>query len=250
MKNKFHIYFLFLLGLPLIGFAQETTSNELHYEVNINYPPLSTTKEKLKGATTLVDLHRNYKPSWVKEYYSVEIMATVQGEEKKEMGKNDTLTQAQKDLMLSIDEGTHIAVKVNYLPENNLKQNEAREMDFKFLVNPDKEAQYTAGQEALNQYLKEKAIDKIPNGTFVGYHLAAYKFTITKEGQIADAHVFWSADNEKVDELVLEAICDMPKWQPATYANGVKEKQEWVLMIGNMESCVVNMLNLRVDGIR
>ena len=94
------------------------------------------------------------------------------------------------------------------------------------------------------------AIDKIST-SFNKINLAAVKFTINEEGQIVDAHVFQSAyqpsKDEKIDELLLETICNMPSWEPAEYDNGIKVKQEFVLTVGDMESCVVNLLNIRKD---
>ena len=37
----------------------------------------------------------------------------------------------------------------------------------------------------------------------------------------------------------------MPSWKPAAYANGMKVKQDFVLTVGDMTSCVVNLLNIR-----
>ncbi|MFT4667667.1 MAG: hypothetical protein ACI9XB_004640 [Gammaproteobacteria bacterium] len=54
-----------------------------------------------------------------------------------------------------------------------------------------------------------------------------------------------SSIDENVNELLLETIQNMPCWKPAEYANGLKVKQEFVLTVGNMESCVVNLLNIR-----
>ena len=92
-------------------------------------------------------------------------------------------------------------------------------------------------------------MDKIPDGSFIGYDLAAVKFTINEEGKITDAHIFGSeyqtSKNEKIDELLLETICNMSTWKPAEYANGTKVKQEFVLTVGNLENCMINLFNIR-----
>lgn len=44
-----------------------------------------------------------------------------------------------------------------------------------------------------------------------------------------------------------EAIRNMPSWKPAGYSNGISVKQDFVLTVGNMESCVVSLLNIRRD---
>ncbi|MEM8908343.1 MAG: energy transducer TonB [Bacteroidota bacterium] len=250
MKNRqlsFIVLLLLFVVLPRFGVSQERFDQALNYEVNKVYPYLSITKEKLQAAHTLVDLNERYKPSWINTYIAVEISASHQGKIKSVIGENDLLSQAQKDLMTQADVGTDIAVNVRYIPENNLRHNEEKEINFTFLVDPENEARYISGPQQLNQYLKEKAIDLIPDGHFQGFALAAVKFTINEEGAIINAHVFETSKDENIDALLLKAITDMPCWQPAAYANGVKAKQEWVLTIGNMENCIVHLLNVRRD---
>lgn len=145
------------------------------------------------------------------------------------------------------DAGTNIAVKVRYIPENTLKHNDIKELDFSFTVDPENEAQYVGGQEQLQQYLKLTAIDKIPLTRFEKSTLAAVKFTLDEEGNVIDAHVFQSSKDAETDALLLAAIRNMPSWKPAEYANGLKVKQDFVLTVGNMESCVMNLLEIRQD---
>ena len=246
MKNNFFTMLAFLLlGIPHSGFSQTTPAKELYFDIYRNYPPISITKEQLKEAQTLIDLDENFKSSWVREYISVEVTASYKGITKKALGKNDTLTQAQKDLMAAADLGKGISVVVLYMPENNLKHNEMKDMLFTFTVEPEKEATYPGGLQAMNAYLKKNAINKIPPGCFVNYDLSTVKFTVNEKGHVTDSHVFWPSKDEKIDALLLEAICNMPNWKPAEYADGTNVKQEFVLTVGNMENCVVNLLNIR-----
>ena len=92
--------------------------------------------------------------------------------------------------------------------------------------------------------MKENAIDKIPNGVFEGYDLAIVKFSVDEEGRVVDAHIFWPFKEEKIDALLLETICNMPSWKPAEFANGTTVQQEFVLTVGNHESCAINLLNI------
>jgi len=218
MKNIRHqlIALLFIaFTLPHIGSSQDSLAFELNYEVNRTYPSLSITKEKLNEARTLTDINKYYKPSWVKEYISVEIWASHEGRLKKAMGKNDTLSQAQKDIMDMVDMGTHISVNVLYIPDNTLKHNDAKETNFRFTVEPESEAEYPGGTQQLEQYLQENTMDKISNAIFKIYNLTAVKFTIDEVGQVINAHIFETSKDEKTDELLLETICNMPNWKPA-----------------------------------
>lgn len=249
---------LILVHFVLFSFSQgiaaaslDDSTQELPYEVNRVYAPLSIDKEQLKEACTIVDLHPHYKPSWIREFIFVEVLTSQEGKAKKAVGKDDTLTKEQKELLITADIGAEIAVNIRYIPENTLADNEPKTFDFKFLVNPEKEATYVGGMQALRHYLKEKAIDKISADSFENYDLSAIKFTINEKGEVIDAHVFADeyrkSNYEKTDALLLESIRAMPCWKPAEYANGRKVKQEFVLTVGNHQSCMINLVNVRRD---
>lgn len=243
--QKLFLLVFLAFTLPYVGFSQESSASELDFEVHKVYPAFAMSKAQLQDATTLVDLNRTYKPEWVKEYYSVEISAVQNGELKTVNGTDAQLNPEQKALMGLADVGSDISVTVNYLPNNNLKDNSAKEINFSFVVTPEVDAAYGGGQEALNQYLQENAINQIPGSLFTEYQLAAVKFSIDEAGNILDAEVVESSKNDETDALLLSTIANMPNWSPAAYENGTKVKQEFVLTVGNMESCVVNLLGIR-----
>lgn len=245
MKNTFVCLILMLIVLPYLGSSQDSVTIDPVYEVNRVLPSISLTKDQLSEANTLTDLNQKYPSSWVREYLSVEISTIEKGRTRKALSKNDTLSQEQKDIMRMADSGTGISVIVRYIPENTLKQNDAKDMDFVLSIDPDREASFPGGQQKLKQYLTKEVKQKIHDSIFTGYKLAAVKFTINEEGQVIDAHVFWSSEDEEVDALMLDAICSMPNWKPAEYSDGTKVKQEFAFTIGNMESCVLPLLNIR-----
>jgi len=247
IQNKLIVFLIIALVIPLLGTSQDSLTFELRYEVHRIHPPLSISRETLNETHTLSDLNEHYKPSWVKEYISVEIITSYRGMIKKAMGRSDTLSQEQKNIMNMADVGTDIAVKVQYIPDNTFTHNDIKEINFTFAVDPESEAQYPGGQQQLKQYLKVNAIDKIPDGSFKKYNLTAVKFTVNEEGQVINVHIFETSKDEETDELLMETICNMPNWKAAEYSNGIKVKQEFVLTVGDMESCVINLLNIRQD---
>ena len=245
IQNKLILLFLLALVLPTISFSQDELGPELTFEVNKVLPYIAITKAQLDEAKTLIDLDERYKATWVKEYQSVAILTSHNGKIKKAFSKNDVLTQEQKDNMKVADSGKDITVKVNYTPKNSLKNNEDKEMNFSFHVFPENEAKYTEGQDALRKYLKENLINKIPDGLFTGFKLAAVTFTINEEGQVLDPQLASASEDDRIDDLLLKTIANMPCWTPAKYATGVKVKQAFALSVGNHESCVINLLNIR-----
>jgi hypothetical protein len=250
MKTTQYTLLLLLLSLfafPKLGFSQSNLTAELEYEVNRVYVPLSISNEKLQDAETINDLNTHCKASWVKEYISVEISTIHKGKTKTVASKNNVLSQKQKDNMMSADVGSDISVNIKYIPDNTLKNKKAKETHFSFIVNPENQAKYSGGQQELKQYLKDNAILKIPAERFKGWDLAVVKFTVTEKGQVIKAHIFETSKDEQTDKLLLETIKNMPNWKPAQYSNGTKVAQEFVLTVGNMENCIVNLLNIRRD---
>lgn len=246
IKNKLLILFIVSLAFTQFGSSQDNSDFELEYEVNRVYPYISITRTDLNSATSLIDLNpRHFKPSWVKEYYVVEIVTTQNGKIQKAVGKNNLLTQKQKDNMKTADVNTDIIVNINYLPNNTLKNNEPKKMDFTFSIEPDNEATFASGEKDLKKYLEENVMAKISKENFKIYNLTALKFTVNETGEIVDTHIFQTSDDTEIDNLFLEVISNMPKWKPAKYYNGIKVKQEFTFTVGDHRSCVINTLSIR-----
>ena len=240
-KNQILLIVLLSIGCAFNSFAQ----NDLKFEINKVLPFISIKENKLDKINTLTDLDKRYPTSWVRKYISVEISAYKNGTQTKALGISDVLTQEQKELIRLADRSSDIAVSVMYLPENTLKNNTAKQYDFEVTIMPDKNAIYSEGAEQLIQYLQKNGIANIEAGSFTGYDLTAIKFTITEQGHITDIQVAMPSKDTKIDEMLVAAISKMPNWKPAEFSNGLKVKQSFVLTIGNMENCMVNLLNIR-----
>ena len=240
-NNQILLIVLLSIGCAFNSFAQ----NDLQFEINTVLPPISIQENRLDKIYTLTDLDKQYPTSWVREYISVEISAYKNGTQTKASGISDVLNQEQKELIRLADRSSDIAVSVMYLHENSLKNNTVKQYDFKVTIMPDKSAMYSEGAEQLIQYLQKNSIENIEAGSFTGYDLTAIKFTITEQGHIANIQVAMPSKDTKIDEMLVKAISKMPDWKPAAFSNGLKVKQDLVLTIGNMENCMVNLLNIR-----
>ena len=135
--TKCSILLLTALVIPQHTFAQELMSEELRFEVRKVDPPLSISQHQIQEAHRLADLNNEaneldlyFKPSWIRSYVSVEIVAIHQGKQRKAVGKNDILTREQKEIIQHADAGTPIAVRIQYLPDNTLSHNEVKSLDF------------------------------------------------------------------------------------------------------------------------
>lgn len=231
---------------PKNGYSQQNAEEGIWFDVMRVFPTPTLKRDTLEEAKTIVDLNKYYKPIWIREFVSVEVSTINDGETNIAIGKNDVLTEEQKTNMETADALSEIFVIVKYMPENTLKNNEPKTFDFSFSVDAEKQASCAAGKDQLIDYIREKAVSKIDSDLFEGkYNIAAVKFAIDIHGQVVDAHVFESSNDEKVDKLLLETICDLPAWAPATFANGLKTQQEFVLAVGNKESCSMNLLYVK-----
>ena len=246
MKKSFAVL-LALFFFSSGAFAQNDVTFDFAYEVVKVFPPISITKERLATTTQIKDIDPKYKGDWVREYYEVKVTAFRDGKKISLSGNNEQFTPAQKSLMQSADVNTDIRVTINYLPENNLKNNPPKVMDFTFSMTPEQPATFPGREKGIKKYLKETTISKVDKSLFEQYKMAALTFTIDEQGIVMNPKIYWSSGHEKTDELLLNAICNMPNWQPAQYANGLKVKQDMALMVGDKESCVAYMLNTRIN---
>jgi hypothetical protein len=247
---SFKIVCIFLLLCHFAPFstAQTNVSNDVNFDVNKIFPAISVSPVKLAEANTLKDLNKHFKPEWVSSYLAVNISAKTDMGINTEQSKNNILTEAQKQLIHEAQKGTAISVNIQYIPKNNLSQNDPKEWDFTFTIDPDNEAKFIGHENQLMQYLQENAISKLPENSFEGFDFVAIKFTIDESGAIVNPHIYGNeyrtSKNVQVDQILLEAIKAMPNWEAASYSNGKKAKQESVFTVGNHKNCVINTLNI------
>ncbi len=233
MKNNF-ITLIFIF-LTCSAFSQAVGYDVFGTQTNPRRGPYSLlTLDTLQEAKTLKDINARYRPSWVATYLSVEIASNCQGMVKKAVSSSDTLTQEQMDILKKADLGCSIEVVVDYIPENNLKYNPPRQMSFSLTPIPIFEAKYPGGYPQLKAYLKENIIDELPRAMVEQVALVKVRFNISDEGQVDDAQIFETSNDDKIDQLILKAICNMPRWTPAENSKGIKITQEFEFTMGTI----------------
>ena len=240
---------LFPLMLPLFSLQQlpaQTFEQELvYFEIDKVQPYISLNQTELQAANTLMDLNPRYQADWVEQYLQVEVITQQAGIIKKTISQSATLSPKQKNDLLNADENTQIKIAINYIPRNNLNQNDSKDIHFSFMIQPTKDARFSDGPMALRKYLEDRAIQYIPDSTFTGYDLAAVKFTVDESGAIDQVELFQSSKDEKTDRLLLETIQNMPCWQPARLASGRPVTQRFAFTIGNHDNCMLNLLRIQ-----
>ena len=223
--------------------GQDHQTDAIHFEVNKIFPSLSISIADLEVITSLEELNPYYKPEWIKEMVSVKVSSLVQGIRKEALGYSEEFTQEQKQCIIQADRGSVISVKVTYIPDNSLPDNEVHEYPFTFVVEPAQDAFYAEGLDAMMAYLKESAIKKLESVSMEANDLYSIKFSIDTEGRVTDAQVFWPSENKEVDSILLSAVCNMPNWRPARYDDGSPAEQEFAFTVGNHQSCVMNLMH-------
>lgn len=243
--TKLLIFFGVIFSLKQITFAQASSEFDFKYDVNRIHESLSLSKDQIISATKISDLNQYFNSNWVRDYFSISIICEVDGEERNETSSTEDLTEAQKALLNSASANTDINVSIHYLPENNLVNNEPKTFEYSFKVYPEQEAHFLGGENKLKMYLQETAFQHLSAEDFKIYQLTVLTFGITTDGKVVDVEIMAGSDDDKIDQLLIDALCQMPDWIPAEYADGLKVRQEFALTAGDHTSCTINLLNIR-----
>lgn len=227
--------------------AQSDTLSNISYQINRIQKYVSITPDQLENAQMLSELNHFYKSDWVKEYKSVNTIVIVNGKTQKLETDDNHISDSQKKLIQSADKGSDITVIVDYLPNNQLSSNSVQQMDFTFRVDPKFEAKYHGGKNNLDNYIATNILDKVTIKDIPQFQVAAVNFIVDENGQIIDAHITKGTENKTSDNIILRTVCDMPNWQSAEYSDGTKTKQEFVLTVGDHQSCTMNLLDIKSE---
>ncbi len=227
MKRRIITPLLFLLFIN--GFSQD-----LNYEVHGKYiHPVK--QEILNKAEIMGDIIPYYPAQWIMGYVSVDITAISDGKEMMASGTSDTLSKEQKNILDTVDLGSEILINIRYRYKNSVTGNiDIGRSNYSATLIPETEAEYPGGNATMTQYLKENAINKIPEASVKEFQPASVRFTVNEEGEIAKAQIFKTSGDPKIDKLLLKAINKMPRWKPAEDSKGMKVKQEFEFSVGNV----------------
>jgi TonB family protein len=219
---------LLLLCIFSLGFAQD-----LRYEVRGKYVR-GVSKEKLISPKTMSDIRPGYPSSMIEGYTSTEIVVNNHGKISKATGANEVLSEAQQGLLQTAEVGSEIEVNIGYIYQNPVTLiPDVRQMHFVITVVPEVEAEYPGGYQALQLYLKENAISKIPSAVSTEMPPVLIQFTVDEAGKIIDTRVAESSKDPAIDKVLLKAIRKMPDWKPATDADGKHVPQDFEFSVGN-----------------
>ncbi len=245
IKTCIACVFMFCM-LNSSSIKSQTISDDYHetFEILKVDPSFSISKEQVEDLTSLEEINKHFKPEWVKQYFSVKTMAIIDGKEKSVTSENNHIDSAQKALLKQADEHELVHISINYLPNNSLKQNEAKEIHFSFAFKPSIDAVPLEGNATLAHKIKEELSAKNLAYRQEKHQLAIATFSISAEGHPFNVKMVSSTKNPTIDSVIVEQLNCMPKWNPASYANGKATQQDFALLIGDDQSCNINLVNV------
>lgn len=231
MRNT--ILLLTLLHFTLFSFSQEIGYGVTPY-------PQSIKKSKTSEAKVISDINPRFPTTWIKEYISVELSVTCNGETLTAEGVDATLNKRQQDILKMGETGTDIVVSIKYYPNNNLPK-EIKEMSFTFNIAPDHDAQFIGGEMILQQYFKENVINQLSEISNKELHQAKVRFNINQNGKVYNAKILEKSHSRKIDQLLLTTIDNMPIWTPAKNNDGTIVGQAFEFIV-TKDQCIYKEL--------
>ena len=190
------------------------------------------TLDTLQDAQVIGDIYGKYRSDWVDSYIKVEVTTICNGVNQTATSPNDTLTQDQLTLLREAEANCSVNITIDYIPSNELTYNPARTMAFTLRPVPIVEAKFPGGNQHLQTYIEKYIVNKISPSILEQIQLASVQFSITTDGQTADAQIIHNSGNDEIDQLILAAICDMPYWQPAKNVEGLTVAQTFQFNMG------------------
>ena len=238
--------------VALAGTAQSITRGAPPVSVAPIFAALSVEPKDVLEAETLNDLNPHYHPEWVRTYHRVAITTLHDGEACVSVGESDSLTAQQRARLADADADARVQVDIDYLPANSLADNPARRESFGFRLRPARLAAYPGGDAALSAYLQAAIVAHVHAGDLAAEELIAVTFVVDAAGAVTGAEVFApygrsageAARRAAAEGAVLAAVEAMPDWAPARLRDGTAASQAYSVLVGNQESCDVNLLGL------
>ncbi len=227
--------------------SQEIINDEVNpksIEIRLVDEPLSITRRKMIESRSIIDIYPYYKSSWVEKYLDVKISFDGTTPNILAVGKDSIFNNQQKELLSSIKGPGMLSFEIRYIPKNTLEAKEEKLLTFEVKVAPDLNAAAKSMDDYLNKSLDFSNLKSLMNKMNKNA-LGIIQFTIDTNGEVVDPLVISDTGNQSLDLEMMHLVCSMPHWSAARFGTGIYVKQKMALVIGNTESCTMNMLNMK-----
>jgi hypothetical protein len=217
--------------------SKKAQKTDLFYAVGGTYSR-SIRKSELQNSKMLNDFIEGYPVNWISAYISVEVSANNNGLKTSLWSKNDVLSDEQKKMLAGLEIDAEVVVRVKYNTKNVITDAlEENEMNVSLTVIPEIEAVYIGGYENMISYLKENSRDKITMIGDKGVKPSVLRFSIDKTGKADNIKIIQKSENIEIDNLLIELIENMPKWNAAKNLKGESVSQQFDFKVGKMDGC-------------
>lgn len=200
----------------------------------------SIPQAQLQAATTLTDINPGFPASFIAadDYITVEVKTTCSDSHKSATSKGHSLTTEQKEILQCADLDSDVNMVVHYNSTNVVTQEiEKRKLDFSIKVAPEKQAAYVGGYDALQAYMQTNVLDQFKNQNLTDPGTATVKFLVDKNGKVTEVEAVETTGYFHIDVLIIQALQNMPLWQPAQNIKGETLEQEFQMSVGDMWGC-------------
>lgn len=225
-----------IITLVLANLVLMTHAQDIGCEVRPIYQKAILSEEVL-SARTISDINPGFPSSWIEKYASISVSVSDSETTTTAEGVNEKLSIDQLALLRDVELGDVVTFDIKYNPNHSSAESEVREMKFSRTIAPKTEARYPTGYEDLQMYFNKSVINLLAEEMLKDINLMSVQFSINKQGLVENVNLTQSSGNDKVDDLVMKAVNQMPAWLPAENSDGAKVSQDFMLNIGDMVGC-------------
>lgn len=214
------------------GFLRQSAFENFSYAVGsrfINH----VTKEKLQKAKTISGIVPDGAADDVREFWDVRIKL-LDEKTPEAKAKDDQLTEDQLKLIQTFDYSSNFSIEAFCMMKNHeTGEYEKQCFVYYMTVIPEKYAEYNGGNQAFIDYLKHGSKEETEGVKRKDLQPGKIRFTVLKNGTIADVELESTSGDKKVDDKMMELVNNSPnKWTPAQNMQGEKIDQVMVYSFG------------------
>lgn len=204
----------------------------INFSIRGNFE-VPVTQSKLRSASALKDFIKDYPSNWIEDYVSVELTAVENGNSTAVKGVNANLNAEQKKLLSAMRLNAKLEVNIKYHRKNSVTGlTDLHTSHLVMTVIPETEAKFPGGETYLNNYINKNIVDRIDGDLMEVIRNCKVLFMVDEKGNVADAKMTSSTGDNKTDQLIMEALYEMPVWSPALDENKTKVRQQFEFSIG------------------
>jgi hypothetical protein len=218
------------------GIWGQPSNVDFEYRVSSRFV-YSKDKHELVAAKSVTDLIELLRMHQVQNFWNIEISQfSEDGKEVfKAKGEDDILTEAQKELLTSLDYTSDIFINGDYLRKYQNGVFSEDTLVYHLSISPTTWAAYSDGEEAMISYLKENTTNEVAAVRAKKLKSGMIQFVISKEGTVGPVGILSTSGYAKIDSKFVTLIEQMPaQWVPAKNELGENVEQKMVFYYGMM----------------